>query len=103
MNTTQRYLERGTVFPSEAAQARYPLTEFPCRRCEREGLPHLVDNSSEYYWEHQHERPGSSARSGCPRFGRAVNLSPSTPRPGTAKPTYYQGWHRTRFERESSK
>ena len=96
---TQQYLERGTVFPSDQAQARYPLYQFPCSLCARKGLPHLVDNSAEYYWEHQHDGGG---RAGCPRFGRGVGLCGTAPRPGTATPTYYQGSYRDQFERESS-
>lgn len=82
------YLKRGTVFPDDAAQARYPLADYPCRRCEREGLPHLVDNPSEFYWEHQHELPGSSARSGCLRFGNTAHCD-GKPRPGTAVKKFY--------------
>lgn len=79
------YLQRGTVFPTVEVQKTYPLDRFPCSRCELEGLPHLVDNSSEFYWEHQHQHPGSSARSFCLRFnsGRRV-------RKDTAQPTYYR-------------
>lgn len=74
------YLERGTVYPSDEVQARYPLAEHPCADCENVHLPHLVDNSVEFYWEHQWK---GGARSVCKRFmnGRA-------PHEDTATPTY---------------
>jgi len=90
------------VLPSEKAQERYPLSEYPCSRCEKEGLPHLVDNGSEFCWEHQHDPPGSSARSGCSRFGRSA-LCGSRPRPGTATSLFRQkidGRHVARTEEE---
>lgn len=70
------------VLPSKRAQERYPLSEFPCERCEKEGLPHLVDNGCEFYWHHQEEPPGNTSRSGCPRFGG--QFCGSRPKPGTA-------------------
>lgn len=79
------YLERGTVFPDEAAQSAYPLSSHPCERCSGEGLPHLVDNLSEFYWEHQHKPPGSSVRSLCPRFNLGTRA-----REGTAVPRYFR-------------
>lgn len=74
----------GFIFPSEKAQERYPVDQYPCSRCTnpKEGLPHLIDNGSEFYWHHQHKKPGSSARSGCPRFGGL--FCGDVPRPGTA-------------------
>ena len=79
---------RGNVHPNKAAQRRYPLSGYPCERCEGEALPHLVDNSSEFYWEHQHDETGmSSARSGCPRFNDGGHFT-STPREKTAVPTH---------------
>lgn len=83
------------VFPSEAVQAAFPLDQFPCKRCARGELPHLVDNSSEFYWEHQTEE--NSNRDACTRFGSG-NLLGDMPRRGTAKPTYYKGyrWHHGR-------
>ena len=73
----------GDILPSERAQERYPLAEYPCERCAdpRQGLPHLTDNGSEFYWHHQHE--AASWRSGCPRFGPDQHCG-SRPRPGTA-------------------
>lgn len=73
------------LLPSQRAQERYPLEKYPCDRCAnpKEGLPHLVDNGSEFYWHHQHDPPGSSARSGCPRFGDSEHCG-NRPRPGTA-------------------
>lgn len=73
------------IHPSAKAQDRYPLDEYPCERCANpdEGLPHLIDHGSEFYWHHQHKHPGGSWRSGCPRFG--VNkFCGSHPRAGTA-------------------
>ena len=70
------------IEPSVKAQERYPLSEYPCKRCEQEGLPHLVDNGCEFYWEHQEEPPGNTSRSGCPRFGGA--RCGDRPKPGTA-------------------
>lgn len=69
--------------PTARAQERYPLEDFPCARCANpnEGLPHLIDNGCELGWEHQHKSPGSSARSGCPRFNASSHYGP--PRPGT--------------------
>ena len=79
---TQQYLERGTVFPSEEVQARYPLAEFPCSVCARDGLPHLVDNPAEFYWEHHKPKRG---RSLCTRFTGSMNRA----RKGTAEPAFY--------------
>lgn len=90
------HLERGTVYPSEAAQARYPLADHWCARCESEHLPHLVDNRVEFYWEHQWR---GSGRSGCPRFNRR-KVRGDVPKEGTAHPTYYQGMHRDLFPDE---
>lgn len=95
-----------TLHPSKRAQERYPIEEFPCSRCAdpKEGLPHLVDNGSEFYWHHQHEAPGSSARSGCPRFGDSDRCG-NRPRPGTATSLWKgkcQGW-RMRTEDEYQK
>lgn len=75
----------GDIHPSKQAQERYPLDEYPCDRCAdpNEGLPHLIDNGSEFYWHHQHDAPGSSRRSGCLRFGRSEHCG-GEPRPGTA-------------------
>ena len=73
---------RPRMLPGAAAQEQYPLEQYPCRRCAKEGLPHLVDNGSEFYWEHQHEAPGSSARSCCSRFG--TDELRGKPREGTA-------------------
>lgn len=85
---SQDYLERGTVYPSEAAQARYPLSQFYCYRCAHEHLPHLVDNPSEFYWEHQYK---GSGRMGCARFSDGPTMGFDSPRPGTAAPTFYKG------------
>lgn len=82
-----RHRPRHNLRPSEAAEARYPLEDYPCSRCAdpNEGPPHLVDNGSEFCWEHQHPQPpGSSHRSGCSRFGTGGDLCGSRPRPGTA-------------------
>jgi hypothetical protein len=76
-------LERGTVYPSEEAQALCPPSKYPCRRCEDEHLPHLVDNTVEFYWEHRHPEIGKSNRSECGRFNRY-----DIPREGTATATY---------------
>lgn len=75
--------EDGEITPSERAQERYPLADYPCERCAdpKQGLPHLVDNGSEFYWHHQHE--AASWRSGCPRFGDSKHCG-NYPRPGTA-------------------
>jgi len=79
---------RGRVHPNRSARGRYPLLSYPCKRCEREALPHLVDNGAEFYWEHQHYETGmSSARSGCPRFNDGGHFT-STPREKTAVPTH---------------
>lgn len=78
------HLVRGTVYPSEEAQALYPLKENPCSRCENEHLPHLVDNGSEFYWEHQWR---GSGRGVCQRFGS----SRGSPKEGTATPTHFKG------------
>ena len=80
---------RGTVRPSEEAQALYPLDKYPCSRCAdpKEGLPHLVDNASEFYWEHQHEETGSSARTSCLRFNKSHWYGP---RNGTAVAKFYR-------------
>lgn len=92
------FVLRGTVYPNALMSKRYPLEKFPCERCEKEGLPHLVDNRSEFYWEHQHyEEGGSSARSGCPRFGETPHFG-AQPRPGTACVTHFCGALREYFE-----
>lgn len=85
--------------PSESAQQRYPLSEFPCRYCEAWGLPHLVDNSSEFYWHHVHPRSG--ARAGCARFGY-TDCCGSDPRDGTATPVRYIGYRRESLERRAN-
>lgn len=57
---------RGTVFPSAEAQALF--ANRACRGCDLYGLPWLVNNASELYWEHVH--PTHKARwGGCRRFG----------------------------------
>ncbi len=47
---------------------KWPLDEYPCVRCHRGDIPYLVDNGSEFYWEH-------SGRGNCLRlndqWGRA--------------------------------
>lgn len=75
------YRER-VMNPSQRAQERYPIDEYPCRRCETQALPHLADNGSEFFWEHQHPEIGASGRSFCPRFGGDEHFG--KPRPGTA-------------------
>ena len=99
------YRER-KLLPSERAQERYPIDEYPCGRCAnpKEGLPHLVDSGSEFYWHHQHDPPGSSARSGCPRFGTS-EFCGAPPRAGTATSLWWgklQNW-RPRTEEEFQK
>lgn len=84
------YRER-VLGPSEEAQKRYPLEDFPCGRCERDGLPHLVNNRSGFYWEHG---PGGG-RSGCPRFGDS-EFCGNHPRAGTATSLWWgrrDEWH----------
>lgn len=87
------YRLRRSVHPSPKAQERYPIADFPCDRCAREGLPHLVDNSSgaygsEFYWEHH---PEDSGRSGCTRFGHASQPGFGLrPRPGTATSLFWR-------------
>lgn len=72
------------VHPSQRAQERYPLAEYPCERCETQALPHLIDSGgTEFYWHHQHPELGASNRSGCPRFGWSKHAG-ARPRPGTA-------------------
>lgn len=77
------------INPSAKAQGRYPIDKFPCSRCANpnEGLPHLIDNGPEFYWHHRHDRPGSSMRSGYPRFG-ASDLCGAMPKAGTAASRY---------------
>lgn len=77
------HIERGTVFPSDEAQALYPLADYPCRFCSNPacGLPCLVDHSSEFYWHHWRFREG------CSRFGTSDILG-ARPREGTAVATY---------------
>ncbi len=96
VSTLKRHLDtfkhghvwRGHVHPNRSAQGRYPLVDYPCGRCEGEALPHLVDNQSEFYWEHQHYETGmSSARSGCPRFNDRDGFQ-AKPREETAVPTH---------------
>lgn len=84
------FVERGTVLPSADAQAMFPLAKFPCSRCAdpSEGLPFLIDSDNEFHWEHQHESPGSSARTGCPRFSDSKHFS--MPRKGSVVPTFYR-------------
>lgn len=83
----QREIDRGRgyrkareIHPSKRAQERYSLAEYPCERCKSEGLPHLINNSSEFYWHHQ---PPGWGRSGCPRFGDSMHCG-NRPRSGTA-------------------
>ncbi len=81
---TACYLDDG----HEGVWGRYPLVGYPCVRCEREALPHLVDNGAEFYWEHQHYETGmSSARSGCPRFNDRDGFQ-AKPRKKTAVATH---------------
>ena len=87
------YLVRGTVYPSGASRRRYPIEDFPCARCEYEHMPHLVDNSSEFYWEHQWK---GSGRMECPRFNRRLSGG-DVPKEGTAHPVYYCGRNRDKF------
>lgn len=67
---------RGTFFPSRDAQTRFE--DCACRHCDssQHGLPHLVNNASELYWEHVHETSGS--RSVCTRYGRGHSVKEET-------------------------
>jgi len=68
---------RDGLTPSVKAQERYPVSEYPCPRCEAGDLPHLADHGgSEFCWEHR------AGRFGCPRFG--TNQHGDRPRAGTA-------------------
>lgn len=86
--------------PTESAQRRYPLEDYPCHRCETQALPFLTDNLVEFGWEHQHTDLGYSARSGCPRFS-FNDMIGSKPRPGTAKPVKYRGYSWKYYEERS--
>jgi hypothetical protein len=68
---------RDGLTPSRAAQERYPVSDFPCPRCEAGDLPYLADHGgSEFYWEHR------AGRFGCARFG--TDSRGERPRAGTA-------------------
>ncbi len=56
---------RRHVAPSAAAQEA--LKRFTCETCDNHGLPHLVNNDCELYWEHH--PLGRAGRSFCSRFG----------------------------------
>lgn len=71
------YRKRREIYPSQRAQSRYPSADHPCSGCDRQGPPHLVDNGSEFYWEHHAKGFG---RGHCEQFGRGRGH----PRPGTA-------------------
>lgn len=71
---------RDALMPSQAAQERYPVSEYPCPRCEAGDLPYLADHGgSEFSWEHGPK----GGRSGCPRFGDSTHFG-NNPRAGTA-------------------
>lgn len=68
---------RDGLMPSKEAQERYPVSEYPCPRCEKGDLPYLADHGgSEFCWEHR------AGRLGCARFG--TTQWGDRPRPGTA-------------------
>lgn len=68
---------RDALLPSAEAQERYPVSEFPCPRCEGGELPSLADHGgTEFYWEHR------EGRDGCTRFGSTERGD--HPRAGTA-------------------
>lgn len=75
--------EEGPVFPSEEAQALYPLEDYPCKFCSNQacGPPRLVDRPSEFYWHHW------QFRMGCKRFGTSESCG-ARPRKGTAVAVY---------------
>ncbi len=74
------YRTQRKILPSKRVQERYPLAQYPCDRCEKEGVPHLIDAECEFYWHHQ---PPGYRRSGCPRFGDS-EFCGNKPRRGTA-------------------
>ena len=71
---------RDKLTPSAVVQILYPLEDYPCTRCGKDGLPWLVDHGgSEFGWEHGPD----GGRSGCTRFGDSQHCG-CRPRPGTA-------------------